>query len=91
MHITSQGIGRALLAFGVIGLVWLPRLSRAEELSAEEQAAGFVSLFDGQSLNGWTGATSGYSVVDGSIQCLPDKGGNLLTEKDDTGYHWRGL
>ncbi len=54
----------------------------AEGLSPEEASEGFVSLFDGQTLNGWTGATTGYTVADGMIQCLPGKGGNLLTEKD---------
>lgn len=53
-----------------------------ETLSSEEQAAGFVSLFDGTSLTGWQGATDGYTVVNGAIQCLPGKGGNLLTEKE---------
>ncbi len=58
------------------------RESRAEDLSPEEQAAGFVSLFDGRTLTGWTGATEGYVVVDGEIRCIPDKGGNLLSEKE---------
>ncbi len=82
MRNTSQGVWRRRLCIGLIGLAWLPRVSWAEDLSAEEQAAGFVSLFDGQTLNGWTGATAGYTVNEGAIQCLPEKGGNLLTEKD---------
>ncbi|MFG0331917.1 MAG: hypothetical protein ACF8TS_01020 [Maioricimonas sp. JB049] len=28
---------------------------------------GFQSLFDGQSLAGWTGSTDGYAVEDGSL------------------------
>ena len=43
---------------------------------------GFASLFDGKDLAGWTGDTHGYVVEDGAIVCLPDKGGNLYTEKE---------
>lgn len=82
MLITSHVDWRTLFFISVIGLILPPCVSTAEELSPEEKAAGFVSLFDGQSLTGWTGATERYTVVDGAIQCLPEKGGNLLTEKD---------
>ncbi len=70
------------LCLCVYGLVLTSGICGAGELSAEEQASGFISLFDGKTLSGWTGATEGYTVVDGAIQCLPDKGGNLLSEKD---------
>lgn len=60
-----------------------------ETLSSEEKAAGFVSLFDGTSLAGWQGATDGYTVVEGAIQCLPNKGGNLLTEKEFSDFELR--
>ncbi|TWT71664.1 hypothetical protein Pan14r_39750 [Crateriforma conspicua] len=42
---------------------------------------GFVTLFDGQSLDGWTGAVDGYEVVDGAIQCKAKHGGNLYTKE----------
>jgi hypothetical protein len=51
-------------------------------LFAEE---GFVSLFDGKSLKGWTlvgGKGPGYVVQDGILVCPADGGGNLLTEKE---------
>ena len=70
------------LCLSVCGLMLASGMSLAGDLSTEEQAAGFISLFDGKTLSGWTGATEGYTVVDGAIQCLPDKGGNLLTEQD---------
>lgn len=79
---TVRSLWRTLLFSSVFGVMWFPRMSGAGDLSPDEQAAGFVSLFDGTTLAGWTGATEGYTVVDGAIQCLPDKGGNLLTEKD---------
>jgi len=46
---------------------------------------GFVSLFDGKTLTGWTlvgqhGA--GYGVTNGAIYCALGGGGNLFTEKE---------
>src|SRR5262245_18496019 len=46
---------------------------------------GFVALFDGQSLKGWTlvrGRGPGYVVKDGTIVCPVEGGGNLYTEKE---------
>ena len=46
---------------------------------------GFVSLFDGKSLNGWRllgKKGDGYGVKDGVIYCARGGGGNLLTEKE---------
>ncbi len=54
----------------------------AAELSCEEQQRGFVSLFDGKTLNGWVGATKGYAAEDGKIVCPKDGGGNLFTENE---------
>lgn len=42
---------------------------------------GFVSLFNGEDLAGWVGSTDGYEVQDGAIVCIPEKGGNLYTER----------
>lgn len=50
---------------------------------------GFVSLFDGKSLNGWTligGKGPGYVVQDGILVCPADGGGNLLTEKEFSNF-----
>src|SRR5256885_422571 len=46
---------------------------------------GFTSLFDGQTLNGWTLVGKhgdGYGVKDGAIYCAKGGGGNLFTEKE---------
>ncbi|MBI3877154.1 MAG: DUF1080 domain-containing protein [Verrucomicrobia bacterium] len=46
---------------------------------------GFVSLFNGQNLDGWTllgKKGDGYGVKDGIIYCAKGGGGNLLTEKE---------
>jgi hypothetical protein len=55
-------------------------LAASPTLAADEE--GFVSLFDGKTLNGWIGATDGYVVRDGAIVCDEKKGGNLFTEKE---------
>ena len=43
---------------------------------------GFVSLFDGKTLNGWNGAKDAYAVENGNIVCVKGTAGNLLTEKE---------
>ena len=65
----------------LIGLICLPALGAAAPAEAEE---GFVSLFDGKTLDGWVGSTTGYAVEDGAIVCLTGKGGggNLFTAKE---------
>lgn len=73
-------LSTVLLAFCV------PMVLVAEDGAAEDGAAdkeeGFVSLFDGKTLNGWVGATKGYFVEDEQIICDPKSGGNLFTEKE---------
>src|SRR5262245_54328363 len=43
---------------------------------------GFVSIFDGKTLKGWTGATKGYVAEEGMLVCEKKGGGNLFTEKE---------
>ncbi len=47
---------------------------------------GFVSIFDGKTLSGWTGDTKGYAVENSAITCLPN-GTNLLTAKNYADFH----
>ncbi len=59
----------------------------AGELPAEESSAGFVSLFDGETLDGWQGGIEQYVVEDGVLICDPtrrskSKVKNLYTEKE---------
>lgn len=53
--------------------------------SAAAKEAGFTSLFDGTTLNGWKLVNKhgdGYGVKDGVIYCARGGGGNLFTEKE---------
>jgi hypothetical protein len=43
--------------------------------------AGFVAIFNGRDLDGWTGAVDGYEVKDGAIVCKPGQGGTLFTTR----------
>ena len=50
---------------------------------------GFVSLFDGKTLTGWTLVSKtgpGYIVQDGMIVCPKDGGGNLFTDKEYSNF-----
>lgn len=49
-------------------------------LREDENELGFVSLFNGTDLSGWTGKLDDYHIQDGSIVCKPGKGGVLFTE-----------
>ncbi|MBN1505600.1 MAG: DUF1080 domain-containing protein [Sedimentisphaerales bacterium] len=62
----------------------IPREKAVNALTDEEKSQGFVQLFNGADLTGWTGNTEGYPVRDGVIVVDPTKGGggNLYTEKD---------
>src|SRR5262249_6626638 len=68
---------------------WRRALGMATLLSFSAQAqtdeGGFIGLFDGRSLQGWTligKKGDGYGVKDGVIYCARGGGGNLLTEKE---------
>jgi hypothetical protein len=49
-------------------------------VSPEEAKDGFVSLFNGKTLEGWQGAVAGYTIEDGAMVCTP--GGNVYTKKE---------
>ena len=54
------------------------------ELSSEEAAEGFEVLFDGRSLHKWTGNTTNYVPLNGTIDVTAQYGGsgNLYTKKE---------
>src|SRR5437868_813362 len=56
----SMAMAAMALAFGM-------GAGRAAQESTKPDAQGFVSLFDGKSLDGWEGMPGYWSVVDGAI------------------------
>jgi hypothetical protein len=73
-----------------IRLSLLVLLVAVQCISADEP--GFVSLFDGKTLNGWTlmgGHGPGYVVKDGVLVCPKEGGGNLFTEKEYSDFAFR--
>jgi hypothetical protein len=46
-----------------------------EILPAQDALEGFVPLFNGRDMAGWTGNTTGYYAKDGKMICDPTKGG----------------
>ena len=57
---------------------------------SEKDAEGFVSLFNGENLDGWQGDADNYEVRDGAIVCKQGKGGNLLSQEEygDVALHF---
>ena len=60
-------------------------------LTAEEKAEGFVTLFNGRNLDNWTGNKTSYIAEDGNIVVKPGdgSGGNLYTEKEYADFVFR--
>ena len=71
-----------------------------ENTNSEEQnatdSAGFVSIFDGSTLNGWEGDTAVWHVVDGAIvgevtaQSTPLKANTFLTNSAESAHLYTG-
>jgi hypothetical protein len=63
-------------------------------LSAEERAAGWTLLFDGATTAGWRGfqkpafPAGGWAVEDGTLKCLGQKGGDILTTAAFTDFEF---
>lgn len=65
--------------------------SQPVTITEEEKKQGFVSLFNGQDLNQWTGNTTGYLVKDGVVEVAPEigGGGNLYTKDEFANFIYR--
>ena len=76
MNSSSLNVNPLLTLLSVVGL--------AVDGICQDKADGFVSIFDGQSMEGWLGNIDGYEAKDGVLACLPGKGmgGNIFTEKE---------
>ena len=61
------------------------------KLSAEEKKEGFKVLFDGTSMDHWTGNTTAYSIVNGEMVIQPSEGsgGNLYTKEEYADFVYR--
>ena len=70
---------RRLVTFSLLILAAFAPAFAEDKKPSEE---GFVSLFDGKTLNGWSGAKDAYKVEDAAIVCVTGTAGNLLTEKE---------
>ena len=60
-------------------LILSPVVAQAE-LSEEERSEGFVSLFDGHSLDGWMGAVDGYTAADGVRLAVVNPAGEAVPD-----------
>ena len=64
----------------------IPREKGTNQLTVDEQKEGFVSLFNGKDLAGWTGGAKGYVIRDGLLIVDPAQAagslGNLYTEQE---------
>ncbi len=61
-----------------------------EILPAQERLEGFVPLFNGRDMTGWTGNTTGYYAKDGKMICDPKKaGGNVYTADEYGDFMFR--
>jgi len=74
------------VAMVVVLGAFLASAVHSEEPKSEE---GFVPLFNGKDLSGWTGSVDGYAVEDGILYCKPKGGGNLFTEKEYADFVFR--
>jgi hypothetical protein len=51
-------------------------------LAGRSEDAGFTSIFNGRDFTGWAGPVDNYQIMDGSIVCLPNKGGTIYTRDE---------
>ena len=81
-QIELQAHGNTLY-FKNIFLREIPRDTPSSGVTQAETDQGFVPLFNGRDLEGWTGDTKGYAAEDGKIVIHPELGsGNLYTAKE---------
>ena len=61
------------------------------QLSKTEKKQGYTLLFDGKTMDGWTGNTESYIAENGTITIHPEKGsgGNIYTKEEYSDFDFR--
>lgn len=74
-----------ILISGLFGLI------APDQLNAQQNEKGFISLFNGKDLNQWTGNKTDYLVENGNIAIRPKNGGhgNLYTKNEYSDFIFR--
>ncbi|MGE0757684.1 MAG: DUF1080 domain-containing protein [Pirellulaceae bacterium] len=54
----------------------------ANKLLASKNTDGFQPIFNGKSLDGWSGPVENYEVKEGAIVCKPKSGGTIYTNEE---------
>jgi hypothetical protein len=83
---------KKLLAIAAVALIGLSAGCASDSCCGsccDADETGFVSLFNGKDLTGWTGGVADYSVQDGVIVFKKGGHGNLLTEKEYANFDFR--
>jgi len=88
MRLTSMVV-TLLLAAGVAYAEGAKSSQEAGCLCPKEAKEGFVSLFDGKTLDGWQGALEGYAAEEGKLVCKKHGGGDLYTNKEYADFIFR--
>lgn len=83
---------KTLISLLTVCLLMFAAAAKAQPAKTKSDEKGFVTLFDGTTLNGWKlvrGHGPGYVVKDGVLVCPADGGGNLFTEKEYSNFVFR--
>lgn len=57
-------------------------VDEATKILSQKGNDGFVSVFNGENFEGWSGPTKNYEIVDGAMQCKPRQGGTIFTDQE---------
>jgi hypothetical protein len=75
--------------FALVVGATLALLSTSKQAQGADSEEGFVSLFDGKSLDKWQGSIDGYEIKDGVMICQPQGGGNIYTKEEYADFIFR--
>jgi len=77
----TRFVSPSMIFAAAVSVVLVFPLVAGAELSEEEVKDGFVSIFDGKTLDGWQGDTSGYEAQDGVLVCTKQGRGLRLVKQ----------